>query len=130
MNKYINIILLSFFGVLTIKYKVGYSLFIPIAFMGGMAGVMYRQFAITIVISVIISGIVALTFTPALCMLLLKHGSDHKVLPLRLFNKGFDFLTRGYVGCVKFVIKNNILAFLLYACVIAGVVLVLLKLLY
>ncbi len=104
------------------------SVFIPIAFMGGMAGVMYRQFAITIVISVIISGIVALTFTPALCMLLLKHGSDHKVLPLRLFNKGFDFLTRGYVGGVKFVIKNNILAFLLYACVIAGVVLVLLKL--
>lgn len=50
------------------------AVFIPVAFTGGMAGRMYQQFAITIAVSVVISGAVALTFTPALCALLLKHG--------------------------------------------------------
>lgn len=50
------------------------AVFIPVAFTGGMAGRMYQQFAITIAVSVVISGAVALTFTPALCALLLKPG--------------------------------------------------------
>ncbi|MBX6332082.1 MAG: multidrug efflux RND transporter permease subunit [Gemmatimonadaceae bacterium] len=50
------------------------AVFIPVAFVGGITGQMYKQFAITIVVSVVLSGIVALTFTPALCALLLKPG--------------------------------------------------------
>ena len=48
------------------------AVFLPAAFMGGLSGTMSRQFAITIVISVAISGLVALTLTPALCALILK----------------------------------------------------------
>src|SRR3989475_8849659 len=48
------------------------SVFVPVAFLGGITGLMYRQFAITIAIAVVLSGIVALTLTPALCAVLLK----------------------------------------------------------
>lgn len=98
------------------------AVFIPIAFMGGLAGVMYKQFAITIVISVVISGIVALTFTPALCMLLLKHSREDKTFFQRGFNKGFDFMTKGYLHGVKFILRNNIIAVLMYGATIAGIV--------
>ena len=98
------------------------AVFIPIAFMGGLAGVMYKQFAITIVISVVISGIVALTFTPALCMLLLKHGREQKNIFQRGFNKGFDFMTKGYLHGVKFILRNNIIAILIYGATISGIV--------
>ena len=103
------------------------SVFIPIAFMGGLTGVMYKQFAVTIVISVVISGIVALTFTPALCMLLLKHGNEHKILPLRAFNKGFDYATKGYLWGVRSILKNNVIALILYGAALAGVALLLMK---
>lgn len=98
------------------------AVFIPVAFMGGLAGVMYKQFAITIVISVVISGIVALTFTPALCMLLLKHGKENKALPHRLFNQAFDKTTQGYIYGVKFILRNNIIAVLIYGLTIAGII--------
>src|SRR5947199_494896 len=54
------------------------SVFVPIAFLGGLAGELYRQFAVTIAIAVVISGIVALTLTPSLCVLILKR--EHKIL--------------------------------------------------
>src|SRR5881628_1536555 len=58
------------------------SVFVPIAFLGGLAGELYRQFAVTIAIAVVISGVVALTLTPSLCVLILKR--EHK-LPGRFF---------------------------------------------
>ena len=64
------------------------AVFVPIAFLGGLTGELYRQFAVTISIAVVISGIVALTLTPALCVLMLKHGTSaarpllHGVQPL------------------------------------------------
>src|SRR5262249_7646454 len=48
------------------------AVFVPIAFLGGLAGELYRQFAVTISVAVVISGLVALTLTPALCVLILK----------------------------------------------------------
>ena len=48
------------------------AVFVPIAFLGGLTGELYRQFAVTISIAVVISGLVALTLTPALCVLILK----------------------------------------------------------
>ena len=57
------------------------AVFVPVAFIGGLAGEMYRQFAVTIAVSVTISGIVALTLTPALCALMLKPGHASPACP-------------------------------------------------
>lgn len=82
------------------------AVFIPVSFMEGMAGIMYQQFAITIAISVVISGIVALTLTPALCAIILK--KEEKEIPrfFQTYNRLFDRLTGKYVHVVEFFIKN------------------------
>lgn len=82
------------------------AVFIPVSFMGGMAGVMYQQFAITIAISVIISGLVALTLAPALCALLLKPTHKKPILPFRMFNSFFDKITDLYTSGVRFFIRH------------------------
>lgn len=66
------------------------AVFIPVGFLGGLSGQMYSQFAITIAVSVAISGFVALTLTPALCALFLKPSSEKKSWPFRKFNEGFQ----------------------------------------
>ncbi|WP_343686554.1 efflux RND transporter permease subunit [Chryseobacterium gleum] len=74
------------------------SVFIPIAFMSGPVGVFYRQFSITMASSIILSGVVALTLTPALCALILKnnHGKAKKKTPVTLFLDKFNNLfTKG-----------------------------------
>ncbi|MDB5597199.1 MAG: hydrophobe/amphiphile efflux family transporter [Hyphomicrobiales bacterium] len=82
------------------------AVFIPVSFLGGLAGELYRQFAVTIAVSVVISGIVALTLTPALCALLLKESHSEPALPFRLFNRGFGWLTRRFTGGVSFLLRN------------------------
>jgi len=82
------------------------AVFIPVSFMGGMAGVMYQQFAITLAISVTISGVVALTLTPALCSLLLKHERKNPIAPFRWFNRNFERITDRYVSGVRFFIHH------------------------
>ena len=72
-------------GALVAIVLVLCAVFIPVAFLGGITGTMLQQFAVTIVIAVVLSGIVALTLTPALCALLLKgtpHDTHQPVLPL------------------------------------------------
>ncbi|HEV7286462.1 MAG TPA: efflux RND transporter permease subunit, partial [Kaistia sp.] len=96
------------------------SVFVPVAFMGGLAGEMYRQFAITIAVSVTLSGIVALTLTPALCALLLKPGHHEPILPFRLFNRFFEWLTRGYTSGVRFFLKRALLGIALFAIMIGA----------
>src|SRR3546814_10370346 len=66
------------------------AVFVPVSFMGGLAGGMYQQFTVTIAMSVVVSGIVALTLTPALCALILKPGHQEPALPFRIFNRFFD----------------------------------------
>ncbi|MBC2601283.1 efflux RND transporter permease subunit [Puniceicoccus vermicola] len=85
------------------------AVFVPVAFIGGLAGEMYRQFAITIAISVIISGFVALTLTPVLSALFLKEDHSEPKGPFRLFNRGFDWITDRYVSGVTFFLKHWIL---------------------
>ena len=64
--------------------------FLPVAFLGGIAGVLYRQFAVTVALSVILSGFVALTLTPTLCALLLRpHGAARAAGPTRWVLEGF-----------------------------------------
>jgi HAE1 family hydrophobic/amphiphilic exporter-1/multidrug efflux pump len=83
------------------------AVFLPVAFMGGLVGEMYRQFAVTISVSVAISGFVALTLTPALCALLLRH--DHVVTNrfLRWFNDWFTRVTHRYERGVQFVMRRG-----------------------
>ena len=78
------------------------AVFIPVGFLGGLAGQMYKQFAITIAVSVVISGIVALTLSPALCALLLKPTHHEPAAPFRWFNRFFDRATDGYTAGVRF----------------------------
>ncbi len=89
-------------GALVAIVLVLCAVFLPIAFLGGVTGVMFKQFAVTIVIAVVLSGIVALTLTPALCALLLKEAAEaHQSGFFGAFNHGFARVTRRYTGAVE-----------------------------
>ncbi|RXK06583.1 efflux RND transporter permease subunit [Halarcobacter bivalviorum] len=90
------------------------AIFIPVAFMGGLSGGMYRQFAITIVISVMISGFVALTLTPTLCVKILKNRKHEPKGFFKWFNNMFDKATEGYSFLVKKTIRFSLISILLY----------------
>lgn len=91
------------------------AVFIPVGFMGGLAGVMYRQFAITIAISVIISGIVALTLTPALCVLLIRKSTREPRGFFKWFNAFFAKITDGFTAGVKMFLRSSLLTLALMA---------------
>ncbi|HWU66431.1 MAG TPA: multidrug efflux RND transporter permease subunit [Methylophilus sp.] len=84
------------------------AVFVPVAFQGGIAGELYRQFAVTVAISVVISGVVALTLTPALCAMILKNG-HHENAFFRKFNQGFERLTKLYTGTVNLTLHHKII---------------------
>ena len=88
--------------------------FIPVAFLGGLAGELYRQFSVTISIAVVLSGIVALTLTPALCAVLLKPSSGKKNFFFRWFNRMFEKLTYRYTQGVAFFLKRGFIGLLLF----------------
>ncbi|MDO5538151.1 MAG: efflux RND transporter permease subunit, partial [Desulfovibrionaceae bacterium] len=99
------------------------SVFIPVSFMGGLAGQMYKQFAITISVSVVLSGIVALTLTPALCALLLKEHHDGKLPRFFVaFNYFFSKCTHSYVRTVRVIKNSPVRSFGLVGCVVAALV--------
>ncbi len=85
------------------------AVFVPVAFLGGIAGQLYRQFAITISISVCFSGLVALSLSPALSAIILKHQEK----PNRLadwFNRGLEHITKKYVQGAEFFLNSRRLA--------------------
>lgn len=86
------------------------AVFMPVAFMGGFTGQMYQQFAITIVISVCISGMVALTLTPALCAQYLSRDHAEPFWFVKKFNEFFDFSTNIFANGVKLVIKHSVIS--------------------
>ena len=100
------------------------AVFIPAAFMGGFSGMLYQQFAMTIIISVVISGIVALTLTPALCALFLKKHESEPFWIIKKFNELFDVSTDtfskgvrttlrfGFFNLLVFVIMGGAIAYL------------------
>jgi len=96
------------------------AVFIPVAFMGGLAGEMYKQFAVTIAVSVTISGIVALTLTPALCALVLHHSDRPPLAPFRWFNRLFDGATNLYAAGVAFFIKRWAIGIVLFAAMLGA----------
>ena len=98
------------------------SVFLPIAFLGGMTGVMYKQFSVTIAVSVIISALVALTMTPSLCALIIKDEHHEAKGFFKWFNQAFDKLTDWYVIGVKFCLGHRKTTILGFFGVIASVV--------
>ena len=87
------------------------SVFLPIAFLGGMTGVMYKQFSVTIAVSVLLSALVALTLTPALCAVLIKPEHKTPSAPFRWFNAFFEKLTNAYIAGVKWFLHHRAMAF-------------------
>lgn len=100
------------------------AVFVPVAFLGGMTGVLYKQFALTIAVSVCLSAFVALTLTPALCAMMLKKHTDKDDEGALgrffvKFNNWFDRTKRGYVGVVAKFIRHSRLA-LIFLLIVAG----------
>ncbi len=91
------------------------AVFIPVAFLGGIAGMLYKQFAVTVAISVTLSGIVALTLTPALCALLLQPKHEEPVI-FRPFNRLFERFTKSYTDTVNKTLHHRIIGTV--ACVV------------
>ena len=90
------------------------AVFVPVAFLGGITGELYKQFAITIALSVAISGFVALTLSPALCALVLKPGHDSASKFWNIFNRSFDWLQSRYVGTVGMILKRSLIALAIF----------------
>jgi multidrug efflux pump len=97
------------------------AVFLPVAFLGGVTGTLYQQFAITIAISVVISGVMALTLSPALAAIIIKAHHGEKKGFFRWFENGFNRLMRGYVGGAARLIQAWPVALLAFAGVIAGI---------
>ncbi|MFN8261737.1 MAG: efflux RND transporter permease subunit [Chitinophagales bacterium] len=93
------------------------AVFIPVAFITGPVGMFYRQFSITMAISIILSGIVALTLTPALCSMILKnnHGKVQKKTPvdkvIDAFNKWFNRYTGKYENVLSKIVNRRLITF-------------------
>lgn len=102
------------------------AVFIPVAFMSGPVGIFYRQFSITMATSIILSGVVALTLTPALCAMMLKnnHGKQRKknILSKGLdgFNNWFNRLTGRYQNVLKLIVNRRVVTFILLIAFCAG----------
>jgi multidrug efflux pump len=109
-------------GSLVAVVLVMASVFLPAAFLPGTTGQLYKQFAITIVISVAVSGFVALTLTPAMCGVLLKHATPPTRGFFAWFNRGVDGITRGFGYAVTLVIKRMIMAFIVLAVLVYAII--------
>ncbi|PWV56898.1 efflux RND transporter permease subunit [Chitinophaga sp. S165] len=103
------------------------AVFVPVAFMSGPVGIFYRQFSITMATAIVLSGIVALTLTPALCAMILKnnHGKHKKKSPvdkfLDSFNRGFENMSNWYMKILRAIVNRRLVTFGLLAAFCAGI---------
>lgn len=109
-------------GALIAIVLVLVSVFLPVAFLGGLTGTLYKQFAITIAISMVISGVVAITLSPTLCTLILKEKHQEKKGFARWFNNGFNKVTDLYIVGVRFLIRHKLIGILLFCGVVAATI--------
>lgn len=102
------------------------AVFVPVAFMSGPVGIFYRQFSITMATAIILSGVVALTLTPALCAMILKnsHGKPKKKNPLDKFiggfNNSFNLLSGRYQKVLGGIVSRRMVTFLMLGAFCAG----------
>ena len=100
------------------------AVFVPVAFLGGLTGRIYQQFALTIAIAVLLSAFNALSLTPALCAMFLKPAGHAPRGPLgavfRAFNRVFERATNGYVSVARLLVRRAVLTIALVATVAIG----------
>lgn len=98
------------------------AVFIPAAFLPGTTGQLYKQFAITIIISVIISGCMALTLTPAMCGVLLKKSEVKKRGFFAWFNQAFDRITKAYGRSLAYIVRYIFVSLLFFCLIMGGII--------
>jgi hydrophobe/amphiphile efflux-1 (HAE1) family protein len=96
------------------------SVFVPVGFIPGVSGVLFREFAVTISVSVLISAINALTLSPALCAIILRHGGPRRG-PIKYILRAIDRVRDGYAAIVARLVRVAALSLLIVAAVGAGV---------
>jgi len=99
------------------------AVFLPVAFLGGVTGTLYKQFAMTISFSMVISGIMALTLSPALAAIIIKAHHGEKKGFFRWFENTFERLRQGYVGGVARVIRLWPISLLIFGAMIGAILL-------
>ena len=107
-------------GALVAIVLVLSAVFIPVAFLGGIAGELYRQFAVTVAVSVALSGFVALTLTPAICAVLLKNEKPSSNRFFHFFNTSLSRFTFAYLQAVKLALRYRYISGLILIAVTAG----------
>jgi HAE1 family hydrophobic/amphiphilic exporter-1 len=96
------------------------AIFVPIAFMPGITGLLYKQFGVTLCVSVVISSICALTLSPALCGVLLKEPKPHRRGPFGWFNSFLGGTRKAYTSLVAWLIRHLVVGILLFLIVAGG----------
>ncbi len=96
------------------------AVFAPVGFLPGISGQLFRQFAVTISVSVVISAVNALTLSPALCGLILRPRAKAPFRVFRWFNGGLDWSRNRYGGTVRWLSRRLLVSFALLACVFAA----------
>ena len=117
-------------GSLVAMASVLMAVFVPMCFMSGLSGTMYKQFAVCIAVSIALSAICALTLSPAMCSILLKENKNPKPLPeilkealeyvnkfIRIFNEKFEEVTRFYIDMVKKFVYDKKLTISVYVAI-------------
>ncbi len=97
------------------------AVFIPVAFLGGIAGELYRQFAVTVAVAGVISGVVALTLSPTLCAMLLQ-STHNNARFFQQFNRIFDRIRNFYVSTVRYSLYHSLISLLVFMMVVGGVI--------
>ncbi|MBS1198213.1 MAG: hydrophobe/amphiphile efflux family transporter [Proteobacteria bacterium] len=102
------------------------AVFAPMLFMGGSVGVIYRQFAATLILTMLFSALMALSLTPALCASLLKHAPGKELMPSKgffgWFNRVFARTTQGYCSWVERIIRKTGRFLIIYGLIIVAAV--------
>jgi len=96
------------------------AIFVPIAFMPGITGLLYKQFGVTLCVSVLISSLCALTLSPAMCGVILKNAHPHRRGPLAWFNKYLDFSRNTYTSIVAWLIRKAAIGVVLFLIIAGG----------
>ncbi|HET6675073.1 MAG TPA: multidrug efflux RND transporter permease subunit [Nitrospiraceae bacterium] len=94
------------------------AVFVPVGFLGGITGQLYKQFAITIAVSVTLSGVAALTLSPALCALVLKPGHETRRGFFGYFNRAFDWVQHRYAASIGFTLKHTMLSLAVFGIIL------------
>jgi hydrophobe/amphiphile efflux-1 (HAE1) family protein len=97
------------------------AVFVPVGFLAGITGQLYRQFAVTITVTVLFSAVNALTLSPALCALILRPPRESRFLPFRVFNRVLDASRNGYLSLLKRFARRLALAAVFLLAALGGI---------